>query len=50
MDEEEPRKGTKQYRDWKYQKDLEALLIKIRESYENNTLKWMKEHGLIKNR
>jgi hypothetical protein len=44
----EPKKGTKEHREWKYQKDLAELLIKIRKGYENNTLKWMKEHGLVK--
>jgi hypothetical protein len=48
--EPELKKGTKKYREWLYQKDLTALLIKIRKNYENRTLKWMEENGLTANK
>ena len=46
--EQEPQKGTQQYREWKYQKDLAELLKKIRENYEQNTKQWMVDHDLIR--
>ena len=46
--ETEPKKGTRKWKEWKYQQDLPRLLVRIRENYEFNLKKWNEENELRK--